>query len=95
MQQLIDDMVKEDPKFKATVEIAAVERTSYTGKSLTVANKKEAWKIPSIHPFVQAASRGVDQVGQPVKTDYMEKAIAGYVSIFLEMMNLPLDSFKL
>jgi putative selenium metabolism hydrolase len=135
IQKVIEDIMKEDPNFRATVEIAAVPRTSYTGKTATVPNVKEAWKMNRDHPFVQAAAEAIEKTGQPVKygywdfgtdlsvvcgrdkkpalgyspmqeqychrpvdkvrIDYMEKAIAGNSALFLKLMELPKEAFKL
>ena len=135
IQSVIDELSAKDKNFRAKVEIAAVPRTSYTGRSATIANVKQPWKIATGHPFVRAAATGLTQVGQPVKygywdfgtdlsvvcgrdkkpavgyspmqefychrpidkvrTDYMEKAIAGNVSIFLELVKLPKKEFAL
>ncbi|SMP43764.1 M20/M25/M40 family metallo-hydrolase [Anoxynatronum buryatiense] len=135
IQELLDEMAAEDPDFKGTVEIAAVPRESYTGKTATMANTKEAWKIEQSHPFVQATAKALEGLGQPVKygywnfgtdlsvvcgrdkkpaigyspmqelyvhrpmdmvrTDYMEKALAGYTGIFLELSQLPVEDFTL
>lgn len=135
IQRIIDELAAKDPEFRAKVEIAAVPRTSYTGKTATLPNVKQPWKIAPGHLFVQAAATGLAALGQPVKygywdfgtdlsvvcgrdkkpaigyspmqefychrpidkvrTDYMEKAIAGNAAIFLEMGRLPQDAFML
>lgn len=135
IQRIIDELAAKDPEFRAKVEIAAVPRTSYTGKSATLPNVKQPWKIAPEHLYVQAAAKGLVGLGQPVKygywdfgtdlsvvcgrdkkpaigyspmqefychrpidkvrTDYMEKAIAGNAAIFLEMGKLPQDAFML
>ncbi len=133
VQKVINDMSATDPKFKAAVEISAVPRTSYTGKTETVPNIKQAWKIDREHAFVLKAAEALKEMDQPVKygywdfgtdlavvcgrdkkpaigyspmqefychrpidkvrIDYMEKAIAGNVSIFLKLTELPSDAF--
>ena len=135
IQSIIDELSNQDPQFRAKVAVAAVPRTSYTGKTATLPNFKEPWKIAPSHPFVQAAATGLTSVGQPVKfgywdfgtdlsvvcgrdkkpaigyspmqefychrpidkvrTDYMEKAIAGNAAVFLEMGRLPQEMFAL
>ncbi|QEK11721.1 M20/M25/M40 family metallo-hydrolase [Crassaminicella thermophila] len=135
IQGVIDELSAQDPDFRATVEIAAVPRTSYTGKTATVPNIKQAWKIDKEHPFVKAAADAIDSIGDPVKygywdfgtdlsvicgrdkkpaigyspmqeiychrpidkvrIDYMERSIAGNASIFLKLVDLPKESFKL
>lgn len=72
IQDLIDRISKEDPDFKATVEISTETRTSYTGKNAKVPNMKEAWKIDKNHPFVYAASTALKCIGQPVKYGYWD-----------------------
>lgn len=72
IQGIIDELSAEDPDFRATVEVAAVPRTSYTGKTATVPNIKQAWKIGKEHPFVKAAAEGIDGIGDPVKYGYWD-----------------------
>lgn len=135
IQAIIDRLANEDAEFQAEVKIAEYERVFYTGKSLTVSNVKESYKVPRDHPFVQAVAEGLLSVGQPVKyqfwpfgtdmpkvcvtdkkpaigyspmqevyihtsddkvrIDYMEKSIAGYTSIFLKLMDVPVEKFRL
>jgi putative selenium metabolism hydrolase len=135
IQDLVDRISKEDPEFKATVEISTQTRISYTGKSAKVPNMKEAWKIDKSHPFVYAASTALKCIEQPtkygywdfgtdlskicgtdkkpaigyspmqeqychrpidkVRIDYMEKSIAGNAAIFLSLVELPKENFKL
>lgn len=133
IQGVIDELSARDKDFRARVEIAAVPRISYTGKSATLPNVKQSWKIDRDSAFVQAAAAGLTQVGQPVKygywdfgtdlsivcgrdrkpaigyspmqelychrpidkvrIDYMEKAIAGNVAIFLQLSQLSKAEF--
>lgn len=72
VQKIIDDLSAEDPDFRATVEIAAVPRTTYTGLTVTVPNVKEAWKISREHPFTKAAAAGLAAIDQPVKYGYWD-----------------------
>ncbi|GIM29081.1 peptidase [Clostridium polyendosporum] len=135
IQNIIDDISKEDKDFRAEVEISAVPRTSYTGKTATIPNVKEAWKIDKEHPFVKAAADGLKGLGEPVmygywdfgtdlsvicgrvkkpaigyspmqelychrpidrvRTDYMKRALTGNVSIFMELVNISREKFKL
>jgi putative selenium metabolism hydrolase len=67
LQDIADQLAAEDAEFKADVGIAEAVRTFYTGKSVTIANKKSAWKIPQEHPFVQAMAEGLAAVGQEVR----------------------------
>lgn len=66
IQEIIDQLAKEDPDFRATVKVAAVPRTTYTGKTVTIPNIKEGWRIEEDHPFVKAASAGLTKIGEPV-----------------------------
>ncbi len=45
IQDVIDDLSAEDPEFKATVEINANVRSSYTGRAEQMESQKEAWII--------------------------------------------------
>lgn len=135
IQQIIDELAAEDADFRATVEIATVPRTTYTGLTVAIPNVKEAWKISPGHPFTKAAAAGLTAAGQPVKygywdfgtdlsvisgrekkpavgyspmqefychrpvdkvrIDYMIKALAGNVAIFLELTKLDKKDFAL
>ena len=135
IQSIIDELSKEDPDFRAEVEIATVPRVTYTGLTAAVPNVKEAWKIDPEHPFVKAAAQGLTEAGQPVKygywdfgtdlsvisgrekkpaigyspmqefychrpidkirIDYMEKALAGNVTIFKQLTKLEKKDFSL
>lgn len=72
IQKIIAELAVEDPDFRATVEIATVPRTTYTGLTVAIPNVKEAWKISPEHPFAQAAAAGLTAVGQPVKYGYWD-----------------------
>lgn len=72
IQELIDIIAKDDPDFRATVKVAAVPRTTYTGKTVTIPNIKEGWKIEETHPFVKAASKGLKEAGEPVNYAYWD-----------------------
>lgn len=70
LQDIIEELAKDDPEFRADVRIAEEVRTFYTGKSVTIANKKGAWKIPKEHAFVRAMAEGLAAVGQEVRYKY-------------------------
>ncbi|MGL4572424.1 MAG: M20/M25/M40 family metallo-hydrolase [Clostridium sp.] len=129
IQNVIDELSKEDKDFRAKVEVASVPRTTYTGKTVEVKNIKEAWKIDRNSEFVKACATALENIGQEVKygywdfgtdlsviagrdkkpaigyspmqeyychrpvdrarLDFMEKALAGNVSIFLSLSDLP------
>nr|WP_320023943.1 M20/M25/M40 family metallo-hydrolase [uncultured Acetobacterium sp.] len=72
VQDIIDQLSKEDPDFRATVEIATVPRTTYTGLTVAIPNVKEAWKISPEHVFTKAAAAGLEAVNQPVKYGYWD-----------------------
>lgn len=72
MQEIIDQLSREDPDFRATVKVAAVPRTTYTGKTVTIPNIKEGWRIAEEHPFVQAAAKGLRDIGEPVGYSYWD-----------------------
>ncbi|MBC2399973.1 M20/M25/M40 family metallo-hydrolase [Clostridium tetanomorphum] len=133
IQSIIDEMSKEDKDFRATVEVAEVPRTTYTGITASVPNIKEAWKMSKDSDYVKAAASGLEEIGQPVKygywdfgtdlskvcgtdkkpaigyspmqeyychrpidkvrIDYMEKALAGNVSIYLKLVQLSKEAF--
>ena len=72
IQEIIDRLHAEDPDFRATVKLSAVPRTTYTGKEVTMPNIKEGWRIEEDHPFVAAAARGLDGIGEPVAYSYWD-----------------------
>jgi acetylornithine deacetylase/succinyl-diaminopimelate desuccinylase-like protein len=72
IQAIIDRLAAEDPDFRATVKIAAVPRTTYTGKTVTIPNIKEGWRIEQTHPFVEAAAKGLREIGEPVSYSYWD-----------------------
>lgn len=72
IQEIIDHLASEDKDFRATVEIAAVPRTTYTGKTVTIPNIKEGWRIDEEHPFVRAAANGLRKIGEPVGYSYWD-----------------------
>lgn len=72
LQQIIDRLHAEDPEFRAEVKIAAVPRTTYTGKTVTIPNIKEGWRIAEEHPFVRAAAEGLRAAGEPVRYGYWD-----------------------
>ena len=72
VQEIIDELAAEDKDFHATVKIDAVPRSTYTGKTVTIPNIKEGWKIDEKHPFVQAATRGLRNIGEPVSYSYWD-----------------------
>ncbi len=117
------------------MKIGATMRTSYTGKSALMENKKEGWKLDREHAVVKACGKALEAVGQEpkygywdfgtdlpvtavhhripsigyspmqeyychrpvdkVRIDYMEKALSGYVSIYMHLSELKEEDFKL
>lgn len=72
IQELIDEMTEQDADFRATVSVAAVSRKSYTNKEATLPNIKQGWKIEEDHPFVKAAARALEYLGEPVSYGYWD-----------------------
>lgn len=72
IQKIIDRLSAEDPDFRATVKIAAVPRTTYTGRTVAIPNIKQAWKIAEDHPFVKACSEALVGLGEPVRYGYWD-----------------------
>lgn len=69
-QNIIDEIAREDPEFKADVKIkSAVERT-FTGLKLDEVKNVLPWKMPVEHPFTLACKEGLQAVGQQPKLDY-------------------------
>ncbi len=72
IRRIIDDIASEDETFRAEVKIAAVKRTSYTGMSEVIQNKKEGWKLDREHPVAQACADALQSVGQEPKFGYWD-----------------------
>lgn len=72
IQEIIDGLAAEDSDFRATVSVSAVPRTTYTGKTVTLPNIKEGWRIDEAHPFVVAASNALRNIGEPVAYSYWD-----------------------
>jgi putative selenium metabolism hydrolase len=70
IQAILDDLSAEDPDFRATVEINANVRTSWTGKAERIESQKEAWIIDPDHPFVKACAEGLQDAGEEVHYGY-------------------------
>ncbi len=107
IQDIIDELSKEDPQFKAEVRIAEVVQKFYTGKSVKIANKKKAWKTPKEHPFVRAMAAGLQAVGQEVRYRYwyfgtdLSKVVAedgkpaiGYSAAQEQLIHTPLEKLR-
>lgn len=72
IQKIIDELAAVDSDFRATVSVSAVPRTTYTGKTVTLPNIKEGWRIDEAHPFVVAASNALRNIGEPVAYSYWD-----------------------
>lgn len=72
IQEMIDELKKEDPKFRANVQINAVPRTTYTGKVVQIPNIKEGYRIDEEHPFIKACASGLRKIGEPVSYGYWD-----------------------
>lgn len=72
MQSIIDRLHAEDPDFNASVSISAVPRATYTGRTVTLSNIKEGWRIGEDSAFVKAAVKGLKVIGEPVSYGYWD-----------------------
>jgi len=70
IQEIIDRLEAEDPDFHASVKISAVPRKTYTGKTVTIPNIKQGWRIEEEHPFVKACADALASLGEPVGYGY-------------------------
>jgi hypothetical protein len=70
IQEIIDRLEAEDPHFHASVKISAVPRKTYTGKTVTIPNIKQGWRIEEEHPFVKACADALASLGEPVGYGY-------------------------
>lgn len=134
IKNIIYEIKKDDPEFKADVKVKTALEKSYRGLEYRAAKDMNPWKIGQDHPFVKAAAKGLESLGQTVKygywdfgtdssktagidrkptigyspmqeqyahtpydkvrTDYMEKALAGNVAIFLNVTESKEDVFQ-
>ncbi len=134
IQDIIDEVAKNDPEFKADVIVKSVIEKSYTGMEIEGTKDMDPWKTPKDHPFVKACAEALEAVGQEVKygywdfgtdgsktagidrkptigysamqeqyahtpydkvrTDFIEKAIAGSAAIYIKSSEANLDTFK-
>lgn len=70
IQDIVDELSKEDPDFIAEVSVNENMRTSYTGKSDVIESAKEVWIIEREHPFVKACTAGLEELDEPIMYDY-------------------------
>lgn len=91
IRRIVEKLSKEDPDFNAEVSINKNLRRAYTGKAETIESSKEVWIIEKEHPFVDACSHALSELGEPVVYDYwsfstdipqvgtrMKKPVIGY-----------------
>ncbi len=91
VQDIVDELAKEDPEFIAEVSVNKNLRRAFTGKEEVIESSKPVWIIDREHPFIQACSEGLAEVGEPVIYDYwafstdtpqlgpiMKKPVIGY-----------------
>lgn len=72
IQNIIDQLSKEDPEFKADIKVKTALEKSYTGVEYEVPKDMDPWKISVDHPFVKAAATALEEIGQPVKYGYWD-----------------------
>ena len=70
LQSIINELSASDPEFKADARVVETHQAFYTGNSVTIENKKGAWKIPRDHPFVAAIASGLEAIGAEVHYKY-------------------------
>ncbi len=86
-EKIRDELAKEDSEFKAEVKIKQGTQTTYTGVTVTDDKNSYPWKISRNHPFVIAASKALENVGQQVK--YTHWTFATDLSVTAGMYNKP------
>jgi putative selenium metabolism hydrolase len=107
LRDIVTELSRQDPEFKADVTVAEVVHKFYTGKSVKIANKKNAWKTPPDHPFVRAMAAGLQAVGQQVRYRYwyfgtdLSKVVAqdrkpaiGYSAGQEQLIHTPLEKIR-
>lgn len=107
VQDILDDIARDDPEFRAEVKIIEEVHNFYTGKSVTMPNEKKAWKMASDHPFVQAMAAGLVAVGQKVKFKHWDfgtdlpkvvaddhKPAVGYSAAQEHLIHVPVEKLR-
>ena len=72
IENIIYQIEKNDPEFKADVKVKSALEKSYTGVEYEAVKDLSPWKISEDHPFVLAAAAGLEEVGQIVKYGYWD-----------------------
>lgn len=70
LQKILDEIVEEDPEFKAEVQIKVGHEVSYTGLEFDIKKSCAPWKIKKDHPFVQACADALSELDYPVEYGY-------------------------
>lgn len=86
-EKIADDLAKEDSEFKAEVQVKQGTQTTYTGITVTDDKNSYPWKISREHPFVKAAAKALENVGQQVK--YTHWTFATDLSVTAGMYHKP------
>lgn len=63
LQQLIDELARSDPDFKAQVSFANGQQQCYTGEIIKEERFFPGWLIEAEHPLVQQALKGLREAG--------------------------------
>lgn len=72
IENIIDEIAKEDSQFKAEVKIRSVSQTSYTGITNDLPKKMVGWKTPKEHPMVKVCAKALEEIGQTVSYGYWD-----------------------
>lgn len=72
IEGLIDEISSDDEEFTADVKVKSAVETSYTGVEYEVDKEMNPWKIAEDHLFVEAASKALEELGEPVEYGYWD-----------------------
>ena len=86
-EDIASKLAEEDSEFKAEVQVKQGTQTTYTGITVTDDKNSYPWKISREHPFVKAAAKALEDVGQQVK--YTHWTFATDLSVTAGMYHKP------
>ncbi|GHU99073.1 peptidase [Clostridia bacterium] len=72
IEQMIADIQRTDPEFRADVRVKSAREVSYTGVTYTADKIMPAWKLSPSHPFVKSAVKALAGVGQKAEYGYWD-----------------------
>lgn len=72
VQRIIDRLASEDKDFRADVAVNENVHHTYTGKTITILNQKDAFKLDRQHPMAKACGKALERIGHESKYFYWD-----------------------